>query len=306
MDDLQVEHARVETSGGSARIHAADHLCGPPGILQGGLATALLARAVAATVGGTPIRVRARLHRPTPTGSSVGVVVSREPADHTGAGRTDEAATGPATTWSCRVVADPAASGLDEERVLVSGHVATEGRVDDVGEHDDLVSIAGREPLPRPQAVPAAPDCVVCGARNPHGLHLFPGWYPDGAVVEAWEADDRVAGPGGMFVRPEVIAAVLDCPTVWASRDACRAAGFGGAMLGGFDVTWYSRLPVGEAVRIAAVLDRADGKKLSARAGIVGRDGLLYAVATALQVGVEAMPGADPDLDPFGDDLDDD
>ncbi len=286
MDDLEFGTATPHGVGHRVPVRAPATLTGPPDVLQGGLAAAVPALAVAAVTDGRVSRVRAHLHHPTPTDADL--VATLTP---TAGGDTD---------WSASV----ATVGGPEPTVTATVDVG--GRGDDVDDHADLVRIGLRDPLPRPQAVPAAPDCVVCGARNPAGLHLFPGWFPDGAVAEAWEGDEADAGPHGQFVRPAVVAAVLDCPTVWAARDACREHGFGGALLGGFDVTWYSRLPVGESVRIAAVLDRADGRKLSARSAVVGLDGMVYAVARALQVGVATMPGADPDLDPFGDDLDDD
>ncbi len=307
MDPLEVGPATTDGDGHVVPVRAVDHLCGPPGVVQGGLAAVLLAGAATGATGGTVSRVAARLHRPTPTDTPLRVTLDPATDDDTAELAAVGAADGAAATWAgtVAVVGGDHGSEVADDDITVRGHVVVGGRPDGSDDHDDLVAIALRDPLPRPQAVPAAPDCVVCGARNSHGLHLFPGWFSDGAVVEAWEGDDEVAGPRGMFVRPEVVAAVLDCPTVWATRDHCRANGFGGALLGGFDVTWYSRLPVGESVRIAAVLDHADGRKMSARAGLVGADGLLYAVASALQIGVATMPGADPDLDPFGDDLDD-
>ncbi|MBY5163429.1 hypothetical protein [Salsipaludibacter albus] len=294
MDQLAVGTAVETEHGHDVAVSAPGALCGPPGVLQGGLSTAVLARAAVAVDDGRPSRVVARLHRPTPTDTELVATVTA-PSDDT------EAPVASArSTWQ---VATSVAGGPPDEP-LVTGLVAIGGRAGDADDHDDLVDIALRDPLPRPQAVPAAPHCVVCGARNPDGLHLFPGWCPDGAVVEAWEGEEAQAGPGGTFVRPEVVAAILDCPTVWAARDHLRANGHGGAMLGGMDVTWYSRLPVGEAVRVGAVMDHADGRKIRARAGLVGRDGMLYAVASCFQVGVATFPGADPDLDPFGDDLD--
>lgn len=299
MEPFEVGAATTKGDGHVVAVRAADHLCGPPGVVQGGLAAALLAGTATAATGATVTRVAARLHHPTPTATPLAVTLWPASIDDAA----DLGVDSSSGIWAGAVT--PADEQDDGEATLVRGHVLVDGRPGDPDDHDDLVAIAMRDPLPRPQAVPAAPDCVVCGARNDRGLHLFPGWFSDGAVVEAWEGDGEVAGPGGMFVRPEVVAAVLDCPTVWATRDHCRANGFGGALLGGFDVTWYSRLPVGESVRIAAVLDHADGRKMSARAAVVGADGLVYAVASALQIGVTTMPGADPDLDPFGDDLDD-
>lgn len=305
MQGLTVDEPTLDEGVGVVTLRAAEHLCGPPGVLQGGLTTAgleLAARAVQeATVGVEPgsarvpaaTMVEARLHQPTPVDEDLVAM----------------AVPGGDGSWELRTVtagrADEADWGDDEAGtdVLAAGIVALGGHGEqpDIG---DLVDLALVDRVPLPHPVDAAPHCWVCGRANHRGLHLFPGWLDGASVVEEWTPDERAADDAGRFVDPAVLAAVMDCPTVWAARDHMAAHGFGGALLGGYTVGWFSRLPLGEQVRIVAHLDDGDGRKMRARAAVVGLDGHVYAAASAFQVGVAHMPGATADPMPAFDTVD--
>ena len=63
------------------------------------------------------------------------------------------------------------------------------------------------------------PACFVCGPGReyPDGLRIFPGKVAERSIVAApWTPDPGLAGDGGM-VAPELVWAVLDCPTSFGS-----------------------------------------------------------------------------------------
>lgn len=303
MHGLSVDEADVDGDIAVVTLHADAFLQGPDGILQGGVAAGsleLAARAAAEAMAGVepgstaiPVAtmVEARLHKPTPTGVDMtALVVAGEDA-----------------TWEVRTVVSDIDDHADFGEEEVGADVVMSGVVELAGHGpqptlDDLVDLALVDDLPRPVSVDLATGCFVCGTQHPEGLHLYPAWVDGASVVQEWVPDERVASDAGGFVDPAAVAAVMDCPTVWAGRDHMAVNGFGGALLGGFTVAWFSRVPLGETLRIAARLESADGRKMRATAALVGLDGHVHAAASAFQVGVASWPGADPTpLTVFGD-----
>ena len=250
-------------------LHVPDGLDGPPGILQGGLAAGLgvgIAR-VADTYGAPLTSVHARLHAPTRLGTSLHARVRG--AD--GVGRyTVEARGGDALLVSAEVELaghDPAPLGLD------------------------LLELA-TVPFPEPVPQYAYPTCFVCGPtpRHPAGLRLHPRPGAADTIVQPWIPDAGLAGDDGGVVDPVVVAAVLDCPTVWAGFERLRQAGYAGALLAGFRLQVFRDLPVEEPVRVVARWDGLDGRKGRARAALVDEERTIYALATALHVAVTELP----------------
>jgi hypothetical protein len=244
-------------------------LDGPPGILQGGLAAGVAAPVarVADSFGAPLTSVDARLHAPTPLATTVQARVRRSD----GVGR-----------YEVELRQD---SGL-----LVSAVVECAG-------HDpaplglDLVELAT---VPFPEAVPQHeyPSCVVCGPdpSHPCGLRLHPRPGPAGTIVQPWVPDDALAGVTAGVVDPLLLAAVLDCPTVWAGMEQLRAAGYLGALLAGFHLRFYRDAPLAEPLRIVARCDGLDGRKLTARAAVIDEDRTVYAMASALHIAVTELP----------------
>jgi hypothetical protein len=244
-----------------------DGLDGPPGILQGGFAAGLLASIARTADGfGAPLTsLDARLHAPTPLARRVHARV--------------RAADGIARTE---------VEVRDRDRVLVAGTVELAG-------HEppplglDLLELAD---VPLPAAVPQDeyPTCVVCGAhpRHPVGFRLHPRYGPGGTIVQPWVPAEDLGADGA--VDPLVVAAVLDCPTVWASITPMRAAGYLGALLAGLRIVHHRAVPVAEPVRIVARCDTMDGRKVRARSAVVDEDGGVYAVASAFHIAVTALP----------------
>lgn len=303
MNGLSVDEADVDGDIAVVTLHAEPFLQGPDGILQGGLATGALelaARAAAeamagAAPGSTTVSVatmvEARLHKPTPTGVDMTALVL--------AGEDD--------TWEVRTVPSAIDDHADFGEEDVGADVVVSGVVELAGHGpqpmlDELVDLALVGDLPRPVPLDLATGCFVCGTQHPDGLHLFPAWVDGGSVVQEWVPDERVVSDEGGFVDPAAVAAVMDCPTVWAGRDHMAVHGHGGALLGGFTVAWFSRVPLGETLRIAAKFESGDGRKMKATAALVGMDGHVHAAASAIQVGVASWPGSDPTpMTMFGD-----
>ncbi len=244
-----------------------DGLDGPPGILQGGFAAGLLAGIARSADGyGAPLTsLEARLHAPSPLARTLRARL--------------RAADGPARTE---------VEVRDGAQLLVSGIVELAGHEPaplglDLGE---LATV----PLPHPQPQEEYPTCVVCGShpRHPVGFRLHPRYGPGGTIVQPWVPGEDLGD--GDRVDPLVIAAVLDCPTVWAAITPMREAGYLGALLAGFRVVHHRDVPLGEPVRIVARLDSMEGRKVRARSAVVDEDGTVYAVASAFHVAVTALP----------------
>lgn len=249
-----------------SRAYAPEHLVGPAGILQGGLASGLLLAAARAAdrFGAPPTSVDARLHAPTPVDKYLRARAKRTAGAH----------------YDAEV--------LDGDTVLVSGTVELGGH-DPTPRVPDLAALAA---VPLPDAQPeasVAPACWVCGRDNPHGLHLYPAWTPDGSIVQGWIPSEELAREDGMLDNL-AICAVLDCPTVFCATDAMEEAGFGGALLAGFHVRFFRDAPVMEPLRVVARFDDADGRKLRARSALIDEEGTVYAMASALQIGVAEFP----------------
>ncbi len=260
--------AAVDDDGWLVRsLTAAPGLDGPPGILQGGLAAGLgSAIARQADRFGAPLtRIRARLHAPTPLGTAVQARVRAGdgPAHHhfeTRAG----------------------------ELLLTSGEVELAG-------HDpapfglDLLELA-TVPLPAPVPQHEYPTCFVCGPEPTHplGLRMHPRPTATGAIVAPWIPAAQLGAAG--IVDPVVVAAVLDCPTVWSAIEPIRAQGAVGALLAGFEVHHYRDVPVEEPLRVVARCDALDGRKVRARAAVIDEDATCYALASALHIAVERIP----------------
>ncbi len=250
-------------------LQVPDGLDGPPGILQGGLAAGLaigIARA-ADTYGAPLTAVHARLHAPTPLGASV---VTR--------------------------VRDGAAVGSHVVEIRTGGTVLVSAEVELAG-HDpaplglDLLDLA-TVPFPEPVPQDAYPTCFACGPhpRHPAGLRLHPRPRAPDTIVQPWIPAAALAGDRPGVVDPLLVAAVLDCPTVWAGFERLRHAGYGGALLGGFHLQVFRDLPVEEPVRVVARWDGLDGRKGRARAALIDEERTVYALAAALHVAVPELP----------------
>jgi hypothetical protein len=254
-------------------LHAPSGLDGPPGVLQGGLAAGLavdLARSVDRL--GAPLHaLSARLEAPTlldvPFAARVGP--------------------GEATGWY-------AVETWQHARRTVRATVELTGP-DPLGALADLVALADGPP---PPAVPDPlyPTCFVCGMGTTHPLALRtpPAFVAPDRLSVPWVPDERLVDPvrdgHDGHVATLVVAAALDCPSAWATVAHARAHGGRAVLLGTMRLQVARGVEVMDPVRVTAMMDGADGRKLRARSAVVDSDGTPLAVFDALHLIVGELP----------------
>ncbi len=122
--------------------------------------------------------------------------------------------------------------------------------------------------------------CFVCGRARPDSLGVFAGPVgEEGAIASSWIPPDWAADEGGA-VRPELVWAVLDCPSYFAV--------YGEYSTLAFLVREQAEIlapihPGVEYVVAARPLERSERKGLAATA-ILGADGEVLAHAECLMV----------------------
>jgi hypothetical protein len=262
---VQVGAEAVVRNGWLVReLFAPPGLDGPPGVLQGGLAVGitLLAARLADRFGAPPTSVDARLHAPTPLD------------------RTLEVAVRPSLDTARYDV-----ETRDGDQLLVRAEVELAGH-DVAARAYDLLEL-GTVALPEAQPQYRFPGCWVCGPdpTHPHGQRIHPRMPREGEISQPWVADEELGDDRGV-VDPLVLAAVLDCPTVWAAIQYVDEMGLAGPLLGGLHLRFFRDAPTMEALRIVARLDDVDGRKIRARSALVDEDGVTYVTAAAIQIGV--------------------
>lgn len=247
-------------------------LDGPPGILQGGFVTGLtveLARALDAF--GAPLHaISARLEAPTLLGEPFAAHVRP----------------GAAAGW---YEVETRQSG----RRLVRATVELTGR-DPLGAAADLVALAAVPP-PEPTPSPPGTACFVCGDGSPHPLALRtpPAFVASDRLSVPWVPDERLADPlGSGTVSTMVVAAAMDCPAAWATIPRAQDDGFGTVLLGSMRLLVAGDVEVLDPVRVTAMMDAVEGRKLRARSAVVDTDGTALALLDGLYIAVDDLPSA--------------
>jgi len=228
----------------------APRFCGPPDAGNGGYVAGLLAGYAAG-----PVDVR--LLRPLPLG--VPLALTRDAAD--GLALSDAAMLLATATPAALELAVPPAPSFAAATEAALGYAAI------AGEH-------------------AAPRCFVCGpARAPgDGLRLATGALaPAGAGglhAAPWVPDASLAGTRGR-VRPEFVAAALDCPGYFAIADDARMR-----VLGRMSLAIEAPVAVGERCVVAAWSLGGAGRKRDAATAVYAASGqcVARAVATWLEL----------------------
>jgi hypothetical protein len=127
------------------------------------------------------------------------------------------------------------------------------------------------------------PRCFACGPARTvgDGLRIFPGPVPGHDLVAApWIPDGSLADNVG-DVRPELLWAVLDCPSGWASSSTATPM-----LLGEMAARLLGPVRVGErCVVLGWVLGR-EGRKRFAGAAILGEDSAPRALAHATWIAI--------------------
>lgn len=123
--------------------------------------------------------------------------------------------------------------------------------------------------------------CFVCGRAREDSLGVFAGAVAGREVVASpWTPPPWTAGGTGQ-VLPEIVGAVLDCPTYFAlyMRGDLRTS-----FLAGFQLRIDAPVTVGEELVAIAWPIEVDGRKLHAGSALLGPTGAVLAVARALLV----------------------
>jgi uncharacterized protein (TIGR00369 family) len=144
------------------------------------------------------------------------------------------------------------------------------------------------------QQLPYTRDCFVCGAHNPHGLHLR--FHREGDEVHAdFTAQPQHAGFRGI-VHGGILATVLDEAMFWAAattqKQFCLAAEL--------NVRFVDKVTVGQKLVCVARLKADRGRLWESEAELRDENGKVYVRATCKQVpmNVEAMKDAALDFLP--------
>jgi hypothetical protein len=245
-------------------------LDGPPGVLQGGLATGLaieLARIVDRL--GAPLHaLTARLDAPT--------LLDVPFAAHVGPGG--------AAGWY-------AVETWQRGRRLVRATVELTG-TDPLGALADLVALADGPPPPGAPD-PLYPTCFVCGAGSNHPLAMRtpPAFVAPDRLSVPWVPDERLADTrDDTAVAMLVVAAALDCPSAWATVAHARDEGYAAVLLGSLRMQVARGVEVMDPVRVTALMDGAEGRKLRARSAVIDSDGSPLVVLDALHIAVDRLP----------------
>jgi len=259
------------------RLIAPPGLDGPPGVLQGGLVSALpvaLARAIDPL--GVPLTsLTARLEAPTPLGRPF--VARARPAPGIGMFEVE--------TWAAGV-------RLATVTVELAGHASLTAL-------GDLAALA-LLPAPPPEPDPIYATCFGCGAEatHPAALRAYPAWIDRQRMSIPWVAAEELTAPGrttpdgAQLLDELLVAAVLDCPTAWVSLDAARADGHVGVVLGTLRLQVAADAAVLDPLRITAQLDAQEGRRLRSRCAMVDSDGRVLASVDAVNIAVRSLPAA--------------
>ncbi len=126
------------------------------------------------------------------------------------------------------------------------------------------------------------PGCFVCGPERAEGdgLRIFPGRVEGRDLAAApWRADPSLCDEAGR-ARPEILWAVLDCPS-WFGFAALHPHE-GKMLLGRLTARIDERPRAGEDHVVAGWLVGAQGRKVHCGSALFAADGRLLAVALAV------------------------
>jgi hypothetical protein len=177
-------------------------------------------------------------------------------------------------------VEDGAARAFDGDELIAEGELALGFEI----ETPEVVGIEeGREASTHYRGLLDGPfsRCFVCGRSREDALEVFAGPVAGRDVVASpWTPSPRTAGDDG-FVRPEIVWAVLDCPTYFAAYSGEEGTiAFLARLTGRID----ARVRVGEEHVVMAWPIGVDGRKRHAGSAIISAEGEIPAAAEALLI----------------------
>jgi hypothetical protein len=124
--------------------------------------------------------------------------------------------------------------------------------------------------------------CFVCGPAREDALGVFAGPVDDGRLVASPWTPPAWTDSGDGTVSPEIVWAVLDCPTYFALYPGERPLSFLARMGARLDAP----VPVGEEHVVVAWPVAKDGRKHYAGSAVLNANGDLLAIADALLIQV--------------------
>jgi hypothetical protein len=128
---------------------------------------------------------------------------------------------------------------------------------------------------------PLYPDCFVCGTgrQSGDGLRVFPGPVPGRALLAAPWIPDTSLADGSRRLRPEIVWAVLDCPSGIAAIGSADLDENSAIVLGRMTASLAEVPAVDEQCRVIAWPIGHEGRKLTAGSALLGHGGEVLAVA---------------------------
>ena len=149
----------------------------------------------------------------------------------------------------------------------------------------DPVSVdAAREAATRYRGLPEGEfsRCFVCGRARDDSFEVFAGAVEGRDVVASpWTPPDWTAGDDG-FVRPELVWAVLDCPTFFGLYAWDEELPL--SVLGRMTARVETPVPAGEEHVVIGWGIGRDGRKHHAGSAVLSADGRVLAAAQALLI----------------------
>jgi hypothetical protein len=273
-----------------ARLRVPGRFRGPPGNVNGGFATGMLACPVLHAGARDGVehavvsRITARLRAGVPVERDLAVKVW--PAD---AGRyAVSVRDGETEVISATADAHAFDHAPRAGDVLA---VVPEERSADVGQ---LAALAVPETAPFFEQIGdhPIPGCFSCGPEHASGLHIYPSFVDDGLTCALWpgsaSAFDNAdggpgdGGPGDGTLSQAVLTAAIDCssgicmPVAMQKELIDRDEFF---LLGTMDVHYLRVPPAGGSYRVAAKALRRDGRKFYGLSVLARDDGVAYATA---------------------------
>ena len=126
--------------------------------------------------------------------------------------------------------------------------------------------------------LPYTRDCFVCGAHNPHGLHLR--FRREGDEVRAdFTPQPHHAGFRGI-IHGGIIATALDEAMFWAAATTTKRF----CVAAELNVRFVKKVSVNQELIVIAKLEADRGKLWHSSAELRGTDGVVYARATCKQL----------------------
>lgn len=142
--------------------------------------------------------------------------------------------------------------------------------------------------------LPYTRDCFVCGAHNPHGLHLR--FRREGEEVRAdFIPQPQHAGFRGI-VHGGILATVLDEAMFWAAASTTKRF----CLAAELNVRFVTKVSVGQKLTVVARLQVDRGRLWKSEAELGDAAGAVYARATCKQIPMtlEQMKHAAVDFHP--------